>query len=40
MNAFAFGEWYRERTPLEQRFAEAFNRRLFEAYEARADAED
>ena len=32
MNAHGFVEWYRLRTPLEDRFAKAYNRRLFEAY--------
>ncbi|WP_296710979.1 nucleotidyltransferase [Rhodoblastus sp.] len=32
MNAYGFVEWYRQRTPIEDRFAKAFNRRLFEAY--------
>lgn len=41
MNAYGFAEWYRSRTPLERRFAAAFNKRLQEAYgfEVRADAE-
>ena len=41
MNAYGFAEWYRARTPLERRFAAAFNKRLHEAYgmEVRADAE-
>lgn len=41
MNAFGFGGWYRERTPLEPRFARSFNDRMFDAYdlEIRADAE-
>jgi hypothetical protein len=41
MNAFGFAGWYRERTPLEPRFARSFNDRMFEAYdlEVRADAE-
>ncbi|MCW2282573.1 hypothetical protein M2323_000334 [Rhodoblastus acidophilus] len=41
MNAYGFVEWYRERTPLEDRFAKAFNRRLLEAYGMiiKADAE-
>lgn len=30
MNAFAFGEWYTARTPVEERFAKALNRRLYE----------
>jgi hypothetical protein len=44
MNAFGFAQWYNARTPLEQRFAKAFNRRLYEAYgydiRAAADADD
>lgn len=41
MNAFGFAGWYNLRTPLEQRFATAFNRRLFKAYgyNIRAEAE-
>lgn len=41
MNAYGFAEWFRSRTPLERRFAAAFNKRLHEAYgfEVRADAE-
>jgi hypothetical protein len=41
MNAWAFGGWYRMRTPTEERFALAFNRRLYEAdgLEFRADAD-
>lgn len=41
MNAYGFGEWYRERTPEEQRFALAFDERLRKLYdmEIRADAE-
>ena len=30
MNAFGFGEWYTARTPVEERFAKALNRRLYE----------
>lgn len=30
MNAFGFGEWYTARTPVEERFARALNRRLYE----------
>jgi hypothetical protein len=32
MNAYAFSAWYVDKTPLELRFAEAFNNRLYEAY--------
>lgn len=41
MNAYGFADWYRGRTPLEQRFANEMNRRLYEAYgyNIRADAE-
>lgn len=41
MNAWAFAGWYRERTPTEERFARAFNKRLYEAagMDFRADAE-
>lgn len=41
MNAYGFAEWYRSRTPVEQRFSTAFNDRLVEAFgfEVRADAE-
>jgi len=41
MNSFAFGHWYRSRTPTEERFALAFNRRLYESagLEFRADAD-
>ena len=39
MNAYAFAEWYRSRTPEERRFALAFDERLRKAYEIRADAE-
>jgi len=41
MNSFAFGHWYRGRTPTEERFALAFNRRLYESagLEFRADAD-
>jgi hypothetical protein len=41
MNAYGFANWYRERTPQEQRFALAFDERLRKAYgmEVRADAE-
>lgn len=38
MNAWAFADWYRGRTPLEPRFATAFNRRMFDAYGMRAKA--
>lgn len=30
MNAFGFGGWYTSRTPVEERFAKALNRRLYE----------
>jgi len=30
MNAFAFGEWSSARTPVEERFAKALNRRFYE----------
>lgn len=41
MNAYGFALWYEARTPFEQRFAEAYNRRLYDAYgmEVRAEAE-
>ena len=41
MNAYGFADWYRERTPEEERFALAFDERLRKAYqmEVRADAE-
>ncbi len=41
MNAFGFGEWYNARTPIERRFADAVNRRIYEAagIEIRADAQ-
>ena len=41
MNTYGFAEWYRGRTPQEQRFAHAFDERLRKAYgmEVRADAE-
>lgn len=41
MNAWGFSLSYRARTPLEQRFAQAFNRRLLEAhgYQFKADAD-
>jgi hypothetical protein len=41
MNAYGFADWYIARTPLERRFADAMNRRLYEAhgYNVRADAE-
>lgn len=41
MNAWAFAGWYRDRTPTEDRFAIAFNRRLYEAagMDFRADAD-
>lgn len=41
MNAYGFAGWFRDRTPLEPRFARSFNDRMFEAFEAeiRADAE-
>jgi hypothetical protein len=40
MNAWGFATWYQARTPLERRFAKAFNRRLYEAhgYEFAAEA--
>ena len=40
MNAYGFAQWYRNRTPQEQRFALAFDERLRKAYgmEVRADA--
>jgi hypothetical protein len=40
-NAWGFAVWYQARTPLERRFAKAFNRRLLEAhgYEFKADAD-
>jgi hypothetical protein len=44
MNAFGFAQWYTARTPLEQRFAKAFSRRVYEAYgydfRAEADVDD
>ena len=41
MNAYGFGEWYNARTPIERRFADAVNRRIYEAagIEIRADAQ-
>jgi hypothetical protein len=43
-NAWAFGHWYRGRTPTEDRFALAFNQRLYEsaglAFKADADVHD
>lgn len=41
MNAFGFGEWYSARTPTEERFAAALNRRLYEqaGIEFAADAD-
>ena len=41
MNAYGFAEWFRARTPEEERFALAFDERLRKAYgmEVRADAE-
>jgi len=41
MNAYGFAQWYRSRTPQEQRFAHALDERLRKAYgmEVRADAE-
>ena len=41
MNAFGFGDWYNARTPIERRFADAVNRRIYEAagIEIRADAQ-
>lgn len=41
MNAYGFGDWYNDRTPIERRFAEAVNRRLREAagLDVRADAQ-
>ncbi len=41
MNAWAFAEWYNARTPIERRFADAVNRRIYEAagIEIRADAQ-
>ena len=43
MNAYAFAEWYKQRTPMEQRFAKAFHGRwmaLDEAYRAEAEVDD
>lgn len=44
MNAFGFGDWYSARTPVEERFAKALNRRLYEqagiAFAADADVHD
>lgn len=41
MNAWAFGEWYNVRAPIERRFADAVNRRIYEAagIEIKADAQ-
>ncbi|WP_060849462.1 nucleotidyltransferase domain-containing protein [Methylobacterium aquaticum] len=41
MNAYGFGDWYNDRTPVERRFADAVNRRIYEAAgtEIRADAQ-
>ncbi|MDX8469783.1 nucleotidyltransferase [Mesorhizobium sp. VK25A] len=41
MNAWAFGRWYNARTPMEERFALAYNKRLYEAdgIEFAADAD-
>ncbi|MGI4763799.1 MAG: nucleotidyltransferase domain-containing protein [Janthinobacterium lividum] len=40
MNAYGFAAWYRDRTPLEPRFAKSFNGRMFAALDgARAAAE-
>ncbi|MDP3749571.1 MAG: nucleotidyltransferase [Phenylobacterium sp.] len=41
MNAYAFGEWYTARTPVEERFAKALNQRLYEeaGLEFAADAD-
>ena len=41
MNAWGFCHWYRGQTPTEERFAKAFNRRLYElaGLELKADAE-
>ncbi len=41
MNAWGFCQWYRLRTPFEDRFSKAFNRRMLEAYglSVRADAD-
>ncbi len=41
MNAYGFGDWYNDRTPIERRFADAVNRRLREAagLDVRADAQ-
>jgi hypothetical protein len=41
VNSWGFAAWYQVMTPLERRFAKAFNRRLFEAhgYEFRAEAD-
>lgn len=44
MNSFAFASWYVMRTPIEERFALAYNRRLYEAagieFKAEADVHD
>lgn len=44
MNAFAFGDWYSARTPVEERFAKALSRRLYEQagipFAADADVHD
>ncbi len=44
MNAFAFGEWYSARAPVEEQFAKALNRRLYEqagiAFAADADVHE
>ena len=34
MNAFGFAGWYQNRTPAEERFAKAYNARLYEMYAA------
>jgi len=39
MNAWAFAEWYRKRTPRELWFTEAFNKRVWDAFRTRAAAE-
>ncbi|KQO66495.1 MULTISPECIES: nucleotidyltransferase domain-containing protein [Methylobacterium] len=41
MNAYGFGGWYNQLTPVERRFADAVNRRIYEAagIEIRADAQ-
>lgn len=39
MNAYGFAAWYNERTPLERRFAEAYNIRLYDYYGVQYRAE-